>query len=46
MKEKGVEILEDPTALSAVGFTEALANLSFHRKVFARGCARVGSDFP
>lgn len=46
MKEKGVEILEDPTALSAVGFTEALANLSFHRKVFARAARELDRISP
>ncbi|NLA07584.1 MAG: lipid-A-disaccharide synthase, partial [Firmicutes bacterium] len=46
MKEKGVEILEDPTALSAVGFTEVLANLSKHRAIFARTARMLGEITP
>jgi len=46
MKEKGVEILEDPTALSAVGFTEVLTNLSKHRGIFARTARMLGEIPP
>jgi lipid-A-disaccharide synthase len=33
MREKGVKILKDPTALSTIGFTEILSNLSSYRKL-------------
>ena len=36
MKGKGVEILEDPTAISAVGVTEVLANLPKHSRILTR----------
>ena len=46
MKEKGVEILEDPTALSAVGFTEVLANLPKHREILARAARSLAEMSP
>ena len=36
MRKRGVSILEDPTSFSAVGFTEILSSLSFHRKTLNR----------
>jgi lipid-A-disaccharide synthase len=46
MKEKGVEILKDPTTLSAIGFTEVLANLSLHRKVFIQAAEELDRISP
>ena len=47
MKEQGVEILRDPTAISAVGLTEVLANLPTHGRVLtqaARELERISPD--
>jgi lipid-A-disaccharide synthase len=46
MKEKGVEILKDPTALSTIGFTEVLANLSVYRKVFVQAAKELDRISP
>ena len=47
MKGQGVEIIRDPTALSAIGLTEALANLPTHGKIFthaARELKKISPD--
>jgi lipid-A-disaccharide synthase len=46
MRGKGVEILKDPTALSAIGFTEVFRNLSFHRKVLDRATSELDRVSP
>ncbi len=46
MKDSGVEILKDPTTLSAIGFTEVLANLSLHRKVFVQAVEELDRISP
>ncbi len=47
MKAAGVKILKDPTALSAIGFTEVLTKLSLYRKIFmetVRELDRISPD--
>lgn len=46
MKGKGVEILEDPTAISAVGVTEVLANLPKHRRILTRATHELNRISP